>query len=272
MTRSLSALLCVVLASSTLAACQAAEEGPELPPGESMSMDIAAFSSSGKTDKADDTGSKKNFNQAAFRVTWLNTSILLALASPRLVFAAALSTEPTFADGKWTWSITAGNAAKRFTAELTGWFEGNAKTGNTLELEMRVTCKGVSCKLKIDNFLWYTGHFEFGKRKGYWQFYNPDIKQDDKTFVHIDWQVTDATHRKLTFTNKRTDGHKDANDVIAYERDGDALSVDVHDADAKLDYSAEIDVHTGVGWLQVPNYNGGAKACWDGSHNDKACE
>ena len=271
MTRKLIAAAAIAALFTTLNACQSADEGPELPPKESMSMDISAFSAAAKTDKADEVASKKNFNQAAFRVGWLNTSIVLALASPRLIFAAALSTEPTFADGKWTWSFSTGGAAQRFKAELKGWFEGNARDGNTMELEMRVGCTGANCKLKVTDFLWYTGHFELGKRKGFWQFYNPDITQDDKTFVHIEWAVTDATHKKLTFTNKRTDGHPDAGDIIAYARDGDAVTVDVHKAVDKIDYSAEIDVHTGIGWLQVPGYNGGAKACWDGSHNDVAC-
>lgn len=271
MQRHLIALSAIAALAATMIACQATEEGPELPPQESMNMDISAFSAGAKTDKADETGSKKNFNQAALRVGWLNTSIVLALASPRLIFAAALSTEPTFADGKWTWSFSTGGAAQRFSATLTGWFEGQAKEGTTLELEMRVGCTGANCKLKETNFLWYTGHFELGKRTGFWQFYNPDITTDDKTFVHIDWQVTDASHKTLTFTNKRTDGHADAGDIIAYKREGDLLSVNVHDASDSLDYSAEIDVHTGAGWLKVPKYNGGAKACWDGSHDDAAC-
>ncbi len=264
MTRMMVMVVAATLLASGLTGC--AQDGPELPPAESMSMDISAFSGNAKSDAP---GLKTHFNAAALRVWWLNTSLVLHLAVPRLVLAAALSAPAEFADGVWTWSFDAKHGAKSVNATLAGRFESKEETGDTLELEMRVTC--THCKVPTDDFLWYTGTFELGKRKGHWQLFNPEIKQDDKTFVRIDWEVTDTTHRTLTFTNKRTDGHEDAGDIIAYKRDGDSLSVTVHDESKKLDYSAEIDVATNIGWLKVPDFNKGEKACWDGERKNVAC-
>ncbi len=257
---------CLAIALSA-PGCQASKQGPALPPAGSMDVDMSAFKATGKADAA---GNHAHHNNAALRVGLLNTSVLLALAVPRLVFAAALSQDPTFADGRWTWTFDAKYLGKPINATLTGTFPNQSETGTKLELEMRVTCK--HCKVPTDDFVWYTGSFEADGSKGHWQFFNPEIKQDDKTFVKIGYTVTDPTHKTLTFSNLRTDGHADAGDVIAYKRAGDLLGVTVHDASKKLDYAAEVSLATRAGWLQVPGYNGGAKACWDEKHHNTDCK
>lgn len=264
-TRIISLSLTCALAFATLPGCRA--DGPPLPPAESMSIDISAFNNSAKSDAP---GLQTHFNAAALRVGLLNTWVVVALAVPRLVFAAALSTEPTFEDNKWVWSFDATQAGKPLNATLTGAFDTKNDTGTTLELAMNVTCG--HCKVPTDNFRWYTGTFLTGERKGHWQFFNPEITTADQTFVRIDWEVTDERHRTLTFTNGRTDGHEDAGDIIKYERAGDKLSVNVHDASKKLDFAAEIDTATGAGWLQVPDFNKGEKGCWGADRKNVACE
>ena len=256
----------LLFAVFSLSAC-ATQDGPELPPDGSMNMDMSAFSSSSKADAA---GSHKHHNNAALRVGALNTRIALALVVPRLLFAAALSQQPIFEDDRWVWSFDAKHLGKPVNATLTGRFENNGRSGSTLELEMKVTC--THCATPTDNFTWYTGTFELGKRKGHWQFFDPTIKQADQTFVRIDWEVTDATNKTLTFTNGRTDGHEDAGDVIAYKRAGDLIGVHVNDKSDALEYDAEANLADGTGWLKVPKYNGGQKSCWDNKKHDTTCE
>jgi hypothetical protein len=263
----------VVLALPVLLlACQANKEGPALPAKESMDMDMGAFTNAGTPAKPDDpaAGTKKNFGAAAWRVGFFNTAVQVALLAPRAVFFAALSVQPTFENGKWIWDFSAKSGTDVFRAVLSGWFEGSKEEGTFLDLEMKVTCTG--CKVKTENYVWYTGRFDTTGTGGHWQFYNPEIAGSDQTFVRIDYDVKDSTHRSLTFTNKRVDGHADAGDTIVYKREGEMLSLSVHDASEKLDYTAAISVVTGAGWIQVPDYNGGSKACWDGSHNDAACQ
>lgn len=268
-------LALVLVAGLSASGCLATEEGPELPPVESMQLDLAAFTGALSADKADDpsdagTTSKANFQNAAFRVGLLNLAIGAALIPPTLVFAAAVNTQPRFEQGEWIWeySVTAGG--QTFAAHLTGWFEGHLRTGTTLELEMRVTCTG--CAVPTEDFLWYAGSFDTAGAYGYWQFFHPEIAQDDQTFVRIDYVVSGDRERSLTFENLRSDGHPDAGDLIDYTLSGDLLTLLVHDASASLDYSAAADLATGEGWLQVPGYLGGAQACWDGEQYDVACE
>ncbi len=265
------AWLCAFGLVAALGGCTPEEKGPELPPEASMTVDVSAFkagAASGKTDGTG-TGDTSHAANAWTRVAWLNTAVVVGLAAPRLALRAALSQRPSFANGAWNWLFNVKAGGDTLAADLTGRFGNNAVSGSDLDLEMRLTCTG--CKVPTDNFLWYTGRFDSGARSGQWQLFHPDIAQDDKTFVHIAWEITDPTHKTLTFTNKRTDGHADAGDVIQYLRDGDALSVTVHDADKALDYTAEISVATGAGWLQVPGYNKGEKACWDSERVNTPC-
>ncbi len=268
--RNLMGLVQLALVASLAAAC-AAQDGPSLPPSESMTMDLGGFTAAGEAGKSDDidTAKKSHFNQAAIRVGWLNTSIVLALAAPVAVFRAALSQQPIFEDGSWQWDFSAKSGADLFNAHLKGTFASGARDGDLLDLEMKVTCTG--CKVPTQDFVWYTGHFLLGDGKGHWQFFDPEIGGSDSQVLRIDYDVTDAAHRTLTFVNNRTDGHADAGDVIEYKREGDLASVFVHDESKALDYYAETSRSTGEGYLQVPNFNGGEKACWDGGHHDAPC-
>ncbi len=251
------------------------EEGPPLPPEGSMRIELALFEGGENlaTDegKADGVGPKANFNNAAIRVWWLNTAIALNLAVPVVTFAAALSDNPSYADGEWLWDFsTKTNDGKEVSAVLRGWFDGGLKEGIFLNLEMKVTCE--TCKVPTEDYIWYTGRFNTAGTDGHWQFFNPEIAQEDQTFIKIEYDVTDDTHKSLIFTNLRTDGHEDAGDIIEYSVDGDTAHVSVHDEDKALDYTTEWSLSDGTGWLIVPDFNEGEKACWDGAQQNAECK
>ena len=252
--------------------CLPAEEGPALPPAESMQMDMSVFTGGLTAAKGDEStdASKANFQNAALRVGLLNLTVGLALVPPAAVLAAALSAEPRFEAGTWIWTYELQSGGETFEAELTGWFEGFLREGTTLELEMRVTC--TACAAMTEDYLWYTGSFQVDGAAGHWQLYNPQIAQADQSFVRIDYAIDDETHRSLTFENVRTDGSADAGDIIDYTRDGDLLAISVEDISDGQSYLAEGDLRTGAGWIEVPGYNGGEKACWDADQLDVACE
>ena len=253
------------------------EEGPPLPPEGSMRIDLALFESgenlAADNGKSDDpaAGKRANFNNAATRVWLLNTAIAVALSTPVITFAAAVSVDPTFENGEWTWDFdSTSNDGKGIQALLRGWFDGGLKEGAWLNLEMKVTCE--ACKVPTDNFIWYTGRFNTAGTDGHWQFFNPEIEQEDQTFVKAEYDITDDTHKSLIFTNLRTDGHEDAGDIIEYSVDGDTAHVSVHDEDVALDYTIEWSISTTAGWLEVPDYNNGEKACWDEAQINAECK
>jgi hypothetical protein len=253
--------------------CQQEEEGPPLPSLATMTMDLSTFGESAnaalKLGKADGVGPKSNFNNAAFRVGWLNLSIAGALAGPVFVLGLALTDSPSWDNGVWTWDVSGKQGGHEHQALLKAWFDGNLKEGVWLNLEMQVTCTG--CKVPTEDFLWYTGRFHTVEQKGHWQFFNPEIAQEDRTFVRIDYEVTDNTHKSLTFTNLRTDGHENAGDIIEYIVDADLAHVSVHDAGDGIDYVVEWSLSTGSGVVEVPDYNEGEPACWDSSQQNIEC-
>ena len=129
-----------------------------------------------------------------------------------------------------------------------------------------------ACQIPLTNFVWYTGRYNTSTgAEGYWQFFDPAIEGGDQTSVRIDYTYTDESHRSLDVENKRTDGHENAGDTIAYALAGADLTLAVHDESESLDYTAGIDVNTDAGYIQVPNYNNGEKACWDENQLNADC-
>ncbi len=260
------------------------KEGPPLPSIETMSVDLTPFTKKRQTtgalevdQKADDaaggsepapTGEYAHFNNARFRVGALNTWLAAALVPPAIVFAVALTKDPVFEDGKWIWDFTAKNGDDELRSKLTGWFEGGTRTGIELNLEVMVTC--TACKVPTKDFVWYTGKFNTAGTDGHWQFYNPEITQADKKTVRIGYDVRDED-KTLSIQNLRSDGHENGGDVIEYKLEAGVLSISVRDESEKLDYKAAATVETGDGWLEVPLYNGGEKACWGGDQKNAEC-
>ena len=248
--------------------------GPLLPPTDSMKMEpfpSAQLSEEGAADsgKADGATPKANFNNAAFRVGWLNTSVVLGLATPVLLFAKAVSVQPDFMDGKWVWVYTLKSGADTYESVLEGWFEDHLRDGDFLNLELKTTC--TACKTPLDNFLLLSGELDTKGTDGVWQSFSPDLATDGGKLWRIAYDVKDGDHRTITFTNGRTDGGDGAGDVVEYARDGDLARVSVKDVSEALDYVSEWSVTTGAGWLQVPDYNNGDKACWDKERKNADC-
>jgi len=252
------------------------EEGPTLPPASSMTLDVSAFGAEqesaaldlGKADGA--AGEKANFNAAALRVWWLNTAIAAHLVVPVALLGATVNSGAEFVDGTWVWELSLPYGKDFYDAKLTGWFESKEKDGVFLNLSMAVTCP--TCKIPLDGYVWYTGEFNTDGGDGYWQFFSPEIAADDQSLVRIDYEIVDDTHRTLAFTNNREDGHETAGDIINYSLEGDSAAITVHDASAGLDYEVSWSVSTTAGSLTVPDYNNGAKACWDAAHLNSACQ
>ncbi len=252
------------------------EEGPPLPSAGTMTFDISAFQTEQQNQalepgKADGVpGEKANFNNAAFRVWWLNTSIAAHLAVPAAVLGAALYSGATWDGVLWTWEFSVTANGQTYKAVLTGWFDNNLKEGVFLNLSMAITC--TACKTPLDDYVWYTGRFKADGGSGHWQFFSPEIATEDQSLVRIDYEIVDEEHKTLVFTNNRNDGHEDAGDVITYSRDGDAALVSVHDESEALEYEARWSISTTAGSLTVPGYNNGEEACWDENHLNVACQ
>ena len=76
--------------------------------------------------------------------------------------------------------------------------------------------------------------------------------------------ISSATTWTLTFTNVRA-GALDVGDRLTYEVNSNAHVVRFLDASAPATAEIGWNAATGAGYLLAPNYNGGARACWDAS-------
>ncbi len=256
----------------------AADTAPKLPSIQSMKIDLSNFPKEDRQMQGlnhpghvmTSSQTKTNFANAAIRVGVLNLALAAALTPPAAVFAVALSTEPTLEDGKYHWNFSANSGADQFKAHLTGWPSINNDRKPVVNLEMQVTC--TACKHPVTDYLWYKGEFQTDGLEGFWIFYNPEIEGSDQSFVKIDYHIEGDSHADLTFTNIRTDGHEDAGDIIQYSLNDDTAKVQVHDQSKNLDYVIDWSVSNKNGSITVPDYNNGAKACWDEILVNAECE
>ena len=121
----------------------------------------------------------------------------------------------------------------------------------------------------MTDFLWFTGETRLQNDRGFWIF-NDRRAGSTVPVARVDWTNVSEKNRTLSFRN--VDGASaDLGDQLAYRVDGDVIAVTFHDASAQQDADITWNEVTGTGSLMVPDYNGGARACWDAQQENMVC-
>lgn len=230
-------------------------QAPALPDPEALTFDFAFFDGAAGLDKSG--GLHDNFINAYLRAVLLQAVAELTLAAPVGTFAVALHTVPVAQDdGAWVWSYTWNGYRYPIRVALRG-----LPAGDHVQWEMRVGAGSAE-----PTELWFEGSTSGGGHEGHWLFHDLD---DPARPVcgEIAWGDDDAG-RFLQFTSREL------------ESNGDVLRFN----DADPDYAVTFVPGTGAagsfirwladgtGSLQVPDYNGGAEACWDQWQENVVCE
>lgn len=236
---------------------------PTLPPMASMTVDFNTLTNPSSALKIAQPG--VNYINAVARLAIINASVVIVLSAPAAVFAAAFSQTPTLgSDGKYHWQYTATANGNSFTADLTGSVD--LQTQESV-WEMRVTSTAVG----LNNFLWYDGRAKLNNSSGYWDFYDPGQPNTKAGVLHLDWTYASSTDATLSFEVVK-DGASGEGDTLDYVLAGNLFTVTIFDASATETTELSWDRMTTAGYLIAPNYNGGAKACWDSTRADVACQ
>ena len=232
-------------------------EQPTLPPEASMKMDLSLFIGQAAQSLAKNPAlTKYHFATAVVTATLVNASVLVHLAVPTAVFAAAFSQEPEFKDdGKWHWIYSINN----YSADLAGWIDTPNKEA--------VWEMYVSHGNNLNNFLWYEGRSNLTGTAGYWLFYNAENPDSPAEMVRLDWTNNSVTDRTLQITNV-WEGNSGQGDILKYTVDGTDNSIEFYDASEDITAIIFWDSETTAGYIHLPNYNNGEPAYWDENHND----
>ncbi len=257
------AWITVFVTATGVSACQ---QPPELPPADSMtffefkrgeanvvvegdeaSMKQMALSMDGVVA----SGSTANVDTAALSVGLVSLGVHLALAAPRLLFAAVLSAGAEHDRGSDTWTWEKSMPLAGWKGRMTG------KLRDKLELEMFVTGLRDQQAKDYQDFKWYTGSHDLDN--GRWQIFAKDVSGP---VLNIDWEHSNVINKKVSFTNVTT-GTPESGDTLAYALAGNVASMTIRDAtgaDGKpASFSVFWDVVEGEGRI----LRGGSAECWD---------
>ena len=240
---------------------------PQLPPKESMAIDLSLFTNSQGAAKAGEMQvAGANFNNAAFRVLVINTVVAASLLVPVAVFAVAASQTPTFgADGKFHWIYSVQHGGQTFEADLAGWLDVPA--GQSV-WEMYISSP--THQPPLNKFLWYSGRANFDATSGYWEFFDDNTPTAGVKVLRIDWQVAAEDNATLNFRVVKPNV-PETGDELTYLVAGAGRTITAFDQSANTTLEITWDAQTGAGYLIAPDYNNGEKACWDANRDDVAC-
>ena len=230
---------------------------PELPPLESMVMDISGFTSQQKS--AAEINTSFNWSVAALTVIAWNAFIVDTLAVPVVAFresfnhAAVKDTNDT-----WKWSYTVSVASVNYTAELYGKIVGAG-----VDWKMYVSQEGGFSK-----FLWFEGKCDIARTRGTWTLYeNP---RNSNQVISIEWSKDWSKGTgNIKYTNVRP--NDDGNgDYIQYgitaDTDFDAF-YEIYDNSKDNLVQIKYNRETHVGKINYAQ----AWHCWDELLQDITC-
>ena len=248
----------------------ATNDAPTVPPASSMNFDFGFFEQHGAAQLAaahpngvEATAAKSNWINAVVRVVYLNLTVADVFAPPVLALNAALNTTPVLGDDGWfTWTYSFTDKGHDVTLRLRGRIEGA-----TVLWRMQVTDPQASPPMQ--DFLWFSGETRLQNDRGFWIF-NDRRDGQAVAVARIDWNNAGERDRSLSFRNVDAIS-ADYGDQLEYRVADVLASVTFHDASVPTDYDITWNEQDGTGSLRVPDYNGGARACWDEHQEDGEC-
>jgi hypothetical protein len=261
------ALLAILALAALLAGCESdpaappsPASAPQLPDPARLVPDLAFFDQGADLAAGKTAFAKANFINAYVRVVVINALTHLVLTPPVTAFAVALHTIPSpQPDGSWLWVYTWVNGEEEAQIRLRG-----RETADGVAWELRVTA--LSNDPPFDDVLWFEGTTRFAGAEGRWTFHDPELAGNPGV-ADLTWGV-DADGEFLTLECTHGD---DAGDRLTYRHDAPDCAVLFHEAGQEGDWDIRWNENDGTGSLMVPDYNGGARACWDENQNDTVC-
>ncbi len=238
------------------------KQAPQLPPAETMTVDLSMFTKNAALAKAVDT-TKSHFTNAALRVGIINIFVVLGLSAPVATFAAAASQQPVLkSDGKFHWIYQVQSGGYTYQADLAGYVQAGEPK---IKWEMAITAP--TTKPALSDFLWYDGWSNLTNTEGQWHFYDAASPAIHAEVIQLDWSYRGLSDRSATFTNVSANPQA-TGDILEYRVSGTGCSVSFYDKSEDITAIIAWDSITTAGYLQVPDYNDGEVAYWDENHNN----
>lgn len=255
-------LSCLLLSVTLfLYSCNTSNSGndipPELPSTETMTVDMSEMES--VSNKAPAKMAESNFNTALIAVGVAKIILEANLAIPKaLVSAAQNATVESTGDAEWEWNYVTAANGQNFGVMLTASIDNSDK----VNWNFYVT----NSSLGIEDVLFFTGTSDREGNSGTWTYFDLSTQSEVST---IEWERTEnEVSIRLDVESDRNDN---LGDYITYDFDGTIKSVTFFDASENNTSIISFNTETSTGFIISPNYNEGAKSCWDENLNNIMC-
>src|ERR1035437_7972656 len=168
------------------------EEGPSLPPQESMVMNFDF----NQQKSASGTDTTLPYHTRAVLVTSYWSDVAgIQTSVPAAAFKAALNQTPVLTDSVWIWSYDFSLGNSNFLAELKGQIKGDS-------IQWKMYLSKVDATPSISNFLWFEGKSYIGNTGGWWIIYYPMSENSEivsEASLLIRWSISNQ-ERWLQYT------------------------------------------------------------------------
>ena len=228
-----------------------------MPPVESMSVDISEMEMA--SSKAVAKSAESNFNTALVAAGVAKIILEANLAIPKaLITAAQDETADAVNNTEWEWSFDTAANGQNFGVRLTA----NAESNDEVMWNFYVT----NSVLDLDDQIFFSGTSDYEATSGTWTYFNLETGREVSV---VTWQRTeDSTSVTL---DVESDRNNNLGDSISYEFDGTVKTVVFVDVSEDETTTISYNTETMTGFIISPNYNNGAKSCWDENLNNTTC-
>lgn len=264
-------LFLLIASSLLLFSCQDSvtsfdEQPPQLPPLESMDVDLSAFEEESGNKSANFTAENESYTHflnATFRAMIVRGVVNSSLAIPKALLEAAENIEPELSDdGEWTWSYSKDANGNNFEAELIA----TANDNDQVIWQMYVT----SSALNIDNALLFEGEVLTDGSSGNWTYFALLGDEAGSETSNVTWTVESEDQVDLRL-EVLSDRNGNLGDYIEYTFDSPIKRAVYYNAAEDETAEIEWNIETLEGYIIAPNYNNGEQACWNSNFQNVEC-
>ncbi|PAU93059.1 hypothetical protein CK503_14160 [Aliifodinibius salipaludis] len=235
---------------------------PEVPPANSMAMDLSIFDSSGSNSGT--TDNQENYQEAAQTISDIQAMMNRNINPSLDLLKQADTTEAEQLNStKWEWKFTNDEQEGRLIYEvrLVAERESNDEVKWDIFLSSSVLqnekhfISGTSNKEVTEGVWTYHG---FGR-----------AGQPSQELAELDWQMTQNQDIEVEFTIVADNSFSGSK--VNYNTEGSTRVIKLNNVNSEGVVTIEFNKDTNAGYIKSPDYNNGEKACWDSDFNNIDC-
>lgn len=237
---------------------------PEVPPANSMAMDLSIFSLSDSDSET--TGNKEHYEEAAQTISDIH-SMMDRSVNPSLdLLKQADTTEAEeLSSTKWQWKFSNDEDEEEGRVIYEIRLVAERESDNALKWDVFL-----SSPVLEEEKLYISGTSNREVTEGVWTYHGfGRAGQPSQELAELDWQTTENENIEMGLTILAGNSYSDSE--VNYHTEGPVRIINIDNANNDGTVTIQFNKDTNTGFIQAPDYNNGEKACWDSNFNNIDC-